>query len=47
MANKREIKESFMDPSLDEMIKDKLNEEQMATLGDFKKIVYDDGKNKK
>ena len=47
MDTKKEIKESLMDPSLDDMIKDKLNEEQMSTLGEFKQVIYDNEKYKK
>ena len=36
MSSKQNIKKSFYDPSLDDMIKDKLNEEQMSTLHEFK-----------
>ena len=47
MATKREVKESLYDPSMDEMLKDKLNEEQMKSLEDFKGVVYDNEKYKK
>ena len=36
-----------MDPKLDEMIKDKLNQEQMETLKDFKDTIYDSQSSKK
>ena len=47
MSSKKKIKESIMDPSLDEMMVDKLNEEQMDTLKEFKQVVYDNEKYKK
>ena len=47
MSTKKKIKESLMDPSLDEMIKDKLSEEQMSTLHELKEVVYDNEKYKK
>ena len=47
MSSKKEIKKSIYDPSLDEMIKDKLNEEQMSTLSEFKQVIYDNEKYKK
>ena len=46
MSSKRAIKDSLMDPSLDEMIKDKLSEEQMSTLHELKEVVYDNEKYK-
>ena len=36
-----------MDPSLDDMMQDKLNEEQMTTLHELKEVVYDNEKYKK
>ena len=47
MSSKKKIKESIMDPSLDEMMTDKLNEDQMSTLHEFKQVVYDNEKYKK
>ena len=47
MTSRKKIKESFMDPSFDEMMTDKLNEEQIATLHELKEVVYDNEKYKK
>ena len=47
MDTRKDIKESFSDPSMDEMIKDKLTQEQQDTLGEFKQIIYDNEKYKK
>ena len=47
MSSRKKIKESLFDPSLDEMIKDKLSEEQMSTLHELKEVVYDNEKYKK
>ena len=35
-----------MDPSLDDMMADKLTQEQQDTLGEFKQIIYDSEKGK-
>ena len=47
MSTKKKIKESLFDPSLDEMLKDKLSEEQNSTLHELKEVVYDNEKYKK
>ena len=47
MSTRREIKQSMHDPSMDEMIINKLTEEQMQTLGEFKQVIYDNEKYKK
>merc|ERR1712086_453446 len=41
MTTKRNVKKSIMDPDLDNLMKDKLTEEQQETLGEFKKVIYD------
>ena len=47
MSSKKQIKKSMMDPSLDEMMADKLTQEQQDTLGEFKQVIYDNEKFKK
>ena len=47
MSTRKKVRESVMDPKLDEMIKDKLNQEQMETLKDFKDTIYDSQSSKK
>ena len=39
--NRRAVKESIFDPRLDEMIKDKLSEEQANALKSFKDTIYE------
>ena len=47
MSTKKQIKTSMMDPNLDEMMSDKLTQEQQDTLGEFKQVIFDNEKYKK
>ena len=47
LSSRRKVRDSFMDPSLDNMIKDKLNAEQASTLTEFKQLIYENEQTKK
>ena len=38
------MKEALHSPELDEMLKDKMTEEQVSTLKEFKDVIYDSTK---
>ena len=43
----RHVKQVLENNELDSMIKDKFNEEQFATLNDFKTLIYESERKKK